>query len=491
MLKTRGRECLAVFAGGLCLLVAVRAGAQLVPTTRPTVRFQDLPAASVTVDLARDEGPLELWRQTIGHGGINPRPLPDRVVEGLARLHPRLIRIFIQQFFNVYPEHGRFDWSKLDPYMDALDKTGAKVVAAITIKPRPLFPQIDASVWRPNDAKEWQRVIAALVKRYSVDKPIVTYWEIGNETDIGENGGCPYLIRDPKDYAEWYAMTIEPIVATCPKAKVGGPGVANASSDYLAKFVELCREQHLRLDFVSWHLYSDDPDSHAGLVEKFRKVLEPFGEHRPEMLITEWNKGFDPVSVEEMAFDPRRAANTAACILALNDAKVDWSFYYHAWDQVCDPDEFKPFFHDPQIMYHHWNEVPHRFGLFGVDQEVRPRYFVYQMLGQMRDRRVGAKSDTKDVRLLASHGKDSDSVLLVNFGRPNSRDRIVNLHLSGLEPGPRELKVLRIDRIRTWSAEKLALIPAEHREVDVEETFSFQVYCPADSVVLVDLSAKK
>jgi hypothetical protein len=46
----------------------------------------------------------------------NPLPLPDRVVPGTAQLKPRLIRVFIQEFFQVYPEHGRFDWSRLDPY---------------------------------------------------------------------------------------------------------------------------------------------------------------------------------------------------------------------------------------------------------------------------------------------------------------------------------------------------------------------------------------
>jgi hypothetical protein len=101
------------------------------------------PVIEVAVDLAVDEGPLELWRHSLGHGGINPLPLPDRVVRGTARLKPRLIRIFIQEFFQVYPEHGRFDWSRLDPYMDALARTGAKVIAAITIKPRPLFPTVD------------------------------------------------------------------------------------------------------------------------------------------------------------------------------------------------------------------------------------------------------------------------------------------------------------------------------------------------------------
>lgn len=455
------------------------------PETHLFERFQDLPPASITVDAGRDAGPLDLWRHAIGHGGINSRPLPAKVVEGLNKLHPRLIRVFIQEFFNIYPDHGRYDWSRLDPYIDALDKTGAKVVAAITIKPRPLFPKIDPSVWQPNDVKEWQLVIGALVRRYSVDRHIITYWEVGNETDIGENGGCPYLIADPTDYARYYAMTIEPIVAAFPQAKVGGPGVANAGSDYLPRFLDACRADHLRLDFISWHLYSDDPAKHAANVRKFRKLLADW-RPTPQMLVTEWNKGFDPLSIEEMAFDPRRAADAAACLLEMNDANVDWTFYYHAWDQVCDPDQFKPFFKDPRIMYHHWNEVPHRFGLFGVNREVRPQYFVFQMLAKMGDQRVAAESDAKDLRVLASRARDSTSLLLVNFAIPRSQDRVATIHLSGLEPGRRTLTVRRIDREHSWSSQKLELIPTENREVDMRQTFSFQLYCPADSVALVE-----
>src|SRR5438309_1124482 len=83
----------------------------------PSPRYADLPRATVTVDLSKDEGPLELWRHAIGHGGVNSHPLPDRVVDGLHKLRPRLVRVFIQEFFDIYPEHGRYDWSRLDPYM--------------------------------------------------------------------------------------------------------------------------------------------------------------------------------------------------------------------------------------------------------------------------------------------------------------------------------------------------------------------------------------
>jgi hypothetical protein len=450
------------------------------------------PVIDVTVDLAADEGPLELWRHGLGHGGINSLPLPDRVVRGTAQLKPRLIRIFIQEFFQVYPAHGRFDWSRLDPYMDALDRTGAKVVAAITIKPKPLFPAVDPAVWRPNDVAEWQRVIAALVRRYSVDRPLVTHWEIGNETDIGEQGGCPYLIPKAADYAAYYRMTAAPILATFPKAKVGGPAVANGNGELLPGFIDLCAREGTRLDFISWHLYADDPRQHARLGEKYRTLLgAKFPARRPEMLVTEWNKGFERISVEEQAFAPRRTAAAAAAMLAMTDAHVDGSFYYHLWDQAVSVEQFRPFFRDPSIMYRHWNEVPHRFGLFGVGQEVRPQYFVYQMLGRLGGRRVRARSATEGLRVLAAKDRSRSAVLLVNYGLPASRDVVATVRFAGLTAGRRRLTVWRIDGTRSWSARELRLLPTERREVEVRPDFACQVSSPADSVSLVVLEGPR
>ena len=452
----------------------------------------DAPLATIAVNVADSTGPLETWRHTLGHGGINALPLPQRVVEGTSRLHPRLIRVFLQEFFFVYPDHGRFDWTRLDPYMDALSRTDAKVVAAITLKPKPLYPAIDQKVWRPNDVAEWQRVVAALVKRYSVDRRLVTHWEIGNETDIGENGGCPYLIPDAADYAEYYRMAIDPILATFPGAKVGGPAVANGNGRLLPAFIERCAAEHLRLDFVSWHLYSDDPDRHAALVTKYRKLLdEKFPGRRPEMLVTEWNKGFEKLSTEEQAFAPRRAAAAAAAILAMTDAGVDYSFYYHLWDQTCYIADFKPFFGDVNIMYHHWNETPHRFGLFGVNQEVRPQYFVYQFLGKLGPDRLATKCDDPALRTLAGRDGNNVSVLIVNYGRPASTDRTATLRFDRLSPGVKQLRTWRIDDHKRGSPDRLELPPIETREVDTQETFTCQAACPADSVTLVRLEARR
>jgi hypothetical protein len=451
-----------------------------------------LPVARVTVDAQAVEGPLETWRHALGHGGVNPLPLPDGVVKGVRKLRPRLIRIFIQEFFRIYPRAGRFDWSRLDPYMDALARTGAKVVAAITIKPEPLYPKVDQSAWRPGDVKAWQQVVRQLVLRYSVRRPIVTHWEIGNEVDIGEDGGCPYLIPDPKDYADYYAMTIAPILEAFPRAKVGGPANAYLLRQPLPGFVGLCRQRGLRLDFVSWHLYHSDPALHAFQVEVARLLTEPFGERRCELMVTEWNRRLgERVSVEDRAFDPRRAAAAAAIILATLNARLDWSFYYHIWDQTCFREDFAPFFSPRGVknMIRHWNEIPHRLGLFSVSGEVRPQYFVYQMLARMGSEKLAARSDDGEVRVLAGRGDGRVAVMLVNYSLEERCDRAAALHLANLPAGPKRLTVCRLDDRRRWRPESLELEPVERREISTAGPVEFHVLLPADSVALVTLEA--
>ena len=457
------------------------------------------PQSEVRVDYEAKAGPLELWRHSLGHGGINWRPLPPRVVDGIARLRPRLVRIFLQEFFEVYPAAGRFNWARLDPFMDSFARTGAKVVAAIALKPPALYPRIEPALWRPSDWGLWQGLVRELVRRYSVERQIVTHWEVGNETDIGENGGCPYLVPDPDDYFEYYRMTIAPVLEAFPRAKVGGPATCWADSEPLPGLVERCRRGGERLDFISWHHYNDDVARHAEGVAIARKLLDGFGAggggggRRPEMFITEWSKSFEQVSVEERAFDPRRAAQATAGVLAYLDAGADGTFYYHIQDQTFYHDDFRPFFTPKglDLMNTHWNEVPHRFGLFGVGEEVRPQYFAFQMLGRMEDERIAATSDSPAVRVLASRGRaekamrSGAAVLLVNYELPASADRIVTVKIGNLPAGRYTLATWRIDSARRWDAAALELLPLEKREIDTPGAFRAQVFLPADSVLLM------
>lgn len=461
--------------------------------SQPPQRFD------VDIDVATDLGPLEMWRHGLGIGGINTQPIPDRVVEGTRRLRPRLIRIFIQQFFDVYPETGRFDWSRLDRYLDALDRTGAKIVAAIAIKPGPLFDVIDHAQWRPSDVAEWQEVIRHLVRRYSVERDLISHWEIGNETDIGEAGGSPYLITDPAEYAEFYTFTAAAVREAAPHVKVGGTAACWVTNQPLPGFIAHCAATHVPLDFISWHLYNDDWTRHADGVREGRRMLAQLPAPRPEMMVTEWNKSFDTYSVPDQAVDPRRAALVAASILAMQEENLDWSFYYHLWDQYVDVADFEPFFSAAGLdnMYRHWNEVPHRFGIFSESGQVRPQYFVYQLLGLMTGRRISAKMASHDgdgtdrVHVLSGTSATTISTMLINVAldKDQSWPVLSTLTFNGLRPGECVLTVYRIDQDRRWDDRPVDLRPMETRRVFVRETFECQLLLPADTVSMVTLVA--
>lgn len=451
-------------------------------------RYYSLSQTTVNIDVSATEGAYEWWRHTIGHGGINSHPLPARVIEGAAKLKPRLIRTFIQQYFEIYPDHDQFDWTLLDPYMESLAATGGKVVAAITIKPQVLFPHINQYDVMPNNIEEWQKVVRELVKRYSVDKQIVTYWEIGNEPDIGENGGCPYYFRTPEQYNEFYRFTTEAILSVCPQAKVGGPVLANPNDAMMIELIKYCRTNDYRLDFVSWHFYNRDPQRHKSFVDKFKAMLEESGiQPLPETLVTEWSTSFEPVSIEELAYAPERAAMIAAGIMAMMEAGLDYSFYYHVWDQVNYIDEFDKFFEDTYIMTKHWNEIPHRFGLFGVDTEVRPQYFVYQMFSRLGEEKLSTKLEGDNILVHAAKKEGGVSVIVVNYEMDSTVDRVVNLQFENLTPGRKVLQVYRVDEKHNWSTEEMELIPIERRETDTSSKFFSQIYSPANSVTMFAL----
>jgi hypothetical protein len=139
-------------------------------------------------------------------------------------------------------------------------------------------------------------------------------------------------------------------------------------------------------------------------------------------------------------------------------------------------------------MTEHWNEIPHRFGLFGVEGEVRPQYFVYQMLSRMGEIRVSAAADDPDLRVLAARSDGCLSAMIVNHNLHSSRDVLVSVHFANIAPGRKRLSIYRIDAERRWSPERIELIPAEQREVDVPERFKCQLYCPGDSVAMIALT---
>ena len=441
------------------------------------------------VDFAEIISKMNFKNHTFGIGGVNSMPMPQKVAEGTAKLKPEIIRIFIQEFFFIEKDNGELDFAALDKYMRSINSTGADIMASICIKPKSLFPVVDETIWRPNNIQRWQYIIGEMVKRYSVDNKYVTHWGIGNEINIGEWGGCPYKITDAGDYFEYYKMTVEPILKVYPEALVGGPSWAGTGEDgykFFDEFIGLCTKEKIQLDFISYNIYSDNPENHIKGASRVKVMVDKHNS-KAEIYITELNVDLGGISVEERAYTSKRAAALGS-ILYEYYKRTNYinTFQYHIYDQFCDPNEFKPFYARYRYMANHWNDEPHKLGLFDPDGKPRPQYFMYSMLYSMAKTEVAAKIENyENVRMLASRDDRYVTLFLTNYHLDSAEDITMSLYFKSAPQGKARMTVYRIDDGMSWDNDHLKLIPTESRIAYIHDDFWFSLFVPEDSVVMV------
>src|ERR1043165_1291726 len=268
-------------------------------------------AASVelTVDASKPGEAIDLTCYALGQGGLSDKPMFDSHIEQIAQLHPQTIRLFVQEFFNLYPRSRHYHWDTLDRVIEAVLATRAKPILCLCFKPKILFPKIDQHLVHPSDYTQWEDLIFRLVQHCNRDKHFgIAYWEIANEPDIGEDGGCPYLFQ-PADYLTYYTHTAQAILRADPKAKIGGPALAGYNSDSAGALIEHCGKGEAPLDFFSWHVYHNDPAYFRKSIRDVKARLAKFPKLRTsETIIDEWNMSLDQPVLQPGAGELRQLA---------------------------------------------------------------------------------------------------------------------------------------------------------------------------------------
>jgi len=458
-------------------------------------KFSEMPKRDLSVDWAQDLGALDMRKHSFGIGGINPMPAPQAVVGATAALKPRMIRIFIQEFFYIYKGRAQssrqaaFDWSRLDPYMDAVHAMGGEIMASICIKPKALFPALDEKIWMPNDVAEWQEVVRTLVLRYGKEKPYVTHWAIANEPNIGEGGGCPYLITDPGEMFEYYRMTVAPIIEALPGAVVGGPshaGAGEAAAEYLGCFARLCKQHGVRLDFTCYNAYLNSPREHTEGALAIRRELDKT-DPGIKLYMSEFNLHvFDDHIPVEKEYSPKLAAGLAASLLSMHDAGCpDGTFQYHIHEQWCDPRDFAPWFARTRHFTDVSNQVCRILVLLDLAGKPRPQYHLYNMLYALDGHRAAVAGNDDVMRALASRADDGTlSVFLANYSLgADAADTTTRIKFANAPEGLYNLTIRRITQSGSSSHDTVT----DTRTLHVYPESHFDVFTPANTVVLVQL----
>ena len=349
---------------------------------------------AVKVFLNERLGPLDIDRFALGQGGLSEEPMWDNRIAEIRALRPKIIRLFIQEYFNLLPERDLYNFEILDRSIETILKTGAKPLMCICFKPKILFPVVNQDIVEPNDYDQWEKLIFNLVRHYKDRQAGIRYWEVANEPDIGEDGGCPYRFK-PDSYCRYYQHTVAAILRADPNALVGGPALANSGSPILPALLDFCAKEKTPLHFVSWHIYSSNPKQIRATLDNVKSLLKKYPTLKPETFLDEWNMnlGFPPSDVR---IQPCYVAEVA---WQMKDGGLDYSCYYHIRDYHVSFERFAPFMSakGTAFMTGWWNRMPQFDGLFDFQNTVRPTYFTFKLLSRLTGERLRLTSESPTV----------------------------------------------------------------------------------------------
>jgi xylan 1,4-beta-xylosidase len=401
-------------------------------------------SVALTVDTSHSMGSIDLTRYALGQGGLSDQPMFDSEVDQVLQLHPQTIRLFVQEYFNLYPAHGKYHWTTLDKSIETILATGARPLMCLCFKPKVLFPKIDDKIVQPNSYPEWEQLIEHLVRHCNVEKKYgIQYWEVGNEVDIGESGGSPYRFT-PDEYTEFYKHTVDAIRQADPQAKVGGPALANYRSPIGSALIKYCGAGKAPLSFFSWHIYNSHPDIYVKSIRMFRKELAKYPRlNHVETIIDEWNMSLSNPDLNPY-FQPAFVLQTTDDFLKEGLSR---SAYYHIRGYYVDPNLFAPFMspEGTKFMAHWWNTMPQYDGLFDQQGRIRPAYFAFKLLSLMRGDRLQVSGTKPGIGAIASRNGPWLNLVFWSFPQNEKNPGTIKVTVA-LSPAPKgNVRLVRLN----------------------------------------------
>lgn len=253
----------------------------------------------------------------------------------------------------------------------------------------------------------------------------IPYIEIWNEPDLNK-----FWTGTDLQFFQFFAQTITELKATFPNIKIGGPGFVVASyilrdtSNYVESFLRYCRNLDIPLDFISWHMYSNDPKDYLEAGQFYRGLLDEYGYTNAESHTSEWNSETGPVRC-----NPQGMALMTGAWIGLQDGNVDIANFYRGQNNALTA----PLGHGLLFADGSYKKVAYAFKAWSR----MPKYPVRIKLEESKDTISGIAGMTKDGKSLA--------VLLTHFsvdGSPDSIDQY-QLRINGwTEP----IGTLRMER---------------------------------------------
>lgn len=404
----------------LLLIPVLLFGIQILGRAAPT-------KANLVINTKKITSPLFYNWQAIAQGGEEQgvRMLAN-VIPQLKDLSPRYIRLdHIYDGYNLVSRNGgqlSFNFTQLDQTICDIYATGAKPFLALSYTPEVMSAD-GTIIGRPSNWNEWSLLVQKTIERYSGrstvlcggtvsgDKLSDTYYEVWNEPDLF---GKWSLYGGDKDYKTLYyysALGAQRAQNTY-LFSLGGPGITAAYKNWFQVFLKYVDDNKLRIDFISWHHYTKNPNDFIDDVKNIDSWIpqQQYGRYSvlPKM-ITEWGYDSEPNQIADTNVG---AAYTIASIRNLIDQKLKLAFTFEAKD----------------------GPAP-RWGILSYTGQKKPRYDALKFLNQLTGNRLQIDGEGTFVQAIGSVSPKKVSVIIVNFDKDNRNTELVPYTFTNLTPG--------------------------------------------------------
>lgn len=376
--------------------------------------------ANISIDTQNPGSNLSpsLWRN-LAQGGEEPTDMIKPVAGQLKLLRPELIRVdHLFDYYNVYQGPNNYDFSRLDEVVNSILSTGAKPLLSLSYTTATMS-KTGQNAGEPNDWNQWNQLVEATARRYSVTKNISgIYYEVWNEPDLF--GGWHYG-KSP-NYSTLYINTARAVTAGASGSiyKIGGPAITAYYSNWIKSLFATASQNRVPLDFISWHKYSKNIDDYLKDFDSLNQILSNYPQYFDiERLITE----IGPNSEPDSWYDSPLSGIHLISLTTQLSGKIHRLFTFEAVDGPS-----------PR------SDKSTGWGIMTHDQKPKPRYYALSFLNQLSGPRLPSTGDGSWVTSLSTKKNTLIQTLIVNYDPRGSHTETVPLNYKALKPGTYQLK---------------------------------------------------
>lgn len=281
----------------------------------------------------------------------------------------------------------------------------------------PGFPK--AAPRMPPDFDRFARATVHVVRHYvglaSKGKQPLRFVEVWNEPDGRFWDGTR------QEFYSLYGTIARAIKKAFPDLQVGGPGFTPAGAlapkgrGYVQGFLDAVKRDEAPLDFLSWHMYTNDPSDYDNAAEFYREELDKRGFQKTRMHVSEWNTevrdGRDRNALA-LRTGGRGAAIMTAAWISMQEHDVALAHVYRG----PDPSPNAPFFH----------------GIFYADGRPKKTALAFSLWSRVatHETRLSVSGAPDGLRVLAAKDESGEIVLLL----ANPTDTPFAWRLAGPQP---------------------------------------------------------